>query len=153
MKRVILHLIANYDLWSSTSYKTIPWQINQHRYSQCLHIPLDHSFGYLYNMNYETYIKEGQHLKTLLKLDKLTKEERIAKWENLKHLLDGYIFYPWPQSIREILEHDTITNKNTFTLILFPYGNGISPDVLIKYLYTLILNTPSKIRKRKHQLQ
>ena len=45
-------------------------------------------------MNYETYIKEGQHTKTVLKLNKLTKKERIAKRENLKHLLDGYIFYP-----------------------------------------------------------
>ena len=45
-------------------------------------------------MNYETYIKEGQHLKTLLELNKLTNEERITKRENLKHLLDGYIFYP-----------------------------------------------------------
>ena len=44
-------------------------------------------------------------------------------------------------------------DKNTFTLILFAYGNGISPDVHIKYLYALILNTPSKIRKCKHQLQ
>ena len=86
----------------------------------------------------------------------LTNEERITKRENLKHLLDGYIFYPistWPLSIREILEHDIITDKNTFKLILFAYGNGISPDVLIEYLYTLILNTPSKIRKGTHQLQ
>ena len=107
-------------------------------------------------MNYEMYNKERQHLKTLLELNKLTKEERIAKRQNLKHLLDGYIFYPistWPSSIREILEYDTITDKNTFKLTLFAYGNGISPDVLIEYLYTLILNTPSKIRKHTHQLQ
>ena len=39
-------------------------------------------------MNYVTYIKEGQHLKTLLKLIKL-KEKSISKLENLKHLLDG----------------------------------------------------------------
>ena len=90
-------------------------------------------------MNKETYIKEGQHPKTLLELNKLTNEERTTKQENLKHLLDGYIFYPistWPLSIREILEHDIITDKNTFKLILFAYGNGISPDVLIEYLYT-----------------
>ena len=107
-------------------------------------------------MNYETYIKEGQHLKTLLELNKLTKGEGIAKRENLKHLLDGYISYPistWPSSIREILEYDTITDKNTFKLILFAYGNGIYPDVLTEYLYTLTLNTPSKIRKCTHQLQ
>ena len=73
-------------------------------------------------MYYETYIKEGQHLKTLLVLNKLTKEELISTRENLKHLLNGYIFYPfstWPSSIRETLDHDTITNKNTFKLILF----------------------------------
>ena len=106
-------------------------------------------------MNYETYITEGQHLKKLLKLNKLTKEESISKRENLKHLLDGYIFYPisiWPSSIRVILEHDTITDKNTFKLILFAYGNGISSNVFIEYLYTFILNTSSKIRKHPHQL-
>ena len=72
-------------------------------------------------MNYETYIKAGEHLKTLVELNKLTKEERISKRENVKHLLDGYIFYPittWPSSIRETLEHDTITNKNTLKLPL-----------------------------------
>ena len=107
-------------------------------------------------MNYETYIKEAQHLKTLLGLNKLTKEERIARREKLKHLFDGYIFYPistWPSSAREILEHDTITDKNTFKLTLFAHGNGISPYVLIEYLYTLILNIPSKIKKRTHQLE
>ena len=107
-------------------------------------------------MNYETYIKEAQHLKTLLGLNKLTKEERIARREKLKHLLDGYIFYPistWPSSIREILEYNTITDKNTFKLTLFANGNGISPGVLIEYFYTLILNTPSKIRKGTNQLQ
>ena len=107
------------------------------------------------NVHYETYLKEGQHLKALLKL-KLTKEGRIPKRDSLKHLLDGYIFYSistWPSSIKEILEHDTITNKNTFKIILFAYGNGISPNVFIEYLYTFILNTPPKIKKRAHQLQ
>ena len=65
-------------------------------------------------MNYETYITEGHHLKTLLKLNKLTKEESISN--------------------------------------LFAYGNGISSNVFIEYLYTFILNTSSKIRKRPHQL-
>ena len=56
-------------------------------------------------MNYETYIKERQHLKTILELNKLTKDEYISKRE--KHLLDGYIFYPistWPSSVIKILE-------------------------------------------------
>ena len=107
-------------------------------------------------MNYEMYNKERQHLKTLLELNKLTKEERISKRENLKHLLEEYIFYPisaWPSSIRKILEHDTIIDKNTFKLILFAYGNGISPNVFIEYLYTFILNTHPKISKRTYQLQ
>ena len=155
LKMVILHHVANHHLWSSTSYKTIYHQRNHLRYSQCLPIPLDYFFRYIYNMNHETYIKEVQHFKTLLELDKLIQEEHIAKRENLKHLLHGYIFYPistWPSSIREIVEHDTITSKNTFQMILFPYGHGISQDVLIEYLYTLFLNTPSKTRKRIHQL-
>ena len=100
-------------------------------------------------MNYKTYRKEGQHLKTLLKLNKLIKEEN-AKCENLEHLLDGHIFYPistWPSSIRDILEYDTITDKNTFKLTPSLNVNGISPNVFIEYLYTFILNTPSKIRK------
>ena len=107
-------------------------------------------------MNYKTYIKEGKHVKTLLELNKLTKEERMSKRENLKHLLDRYILYSistWPSSMREILEHDTITDKNTFKVILFLYDNEISLNVFIEYLYTFILNTPPKMRKHTHQLQ
>ena len=106
-------------------------------------------------MNYETFIKEGEHLKTLLKLTKLTKEERTSTRDDLAHLLNGYIFYPistWPPSIKEIIEHNTVTDRNTFILLLFAYGNGISPNVFIEYLYTFILNTPSKIKKRTHQI-
>ena len=106
-------------------------------------------------MKNQKYIKEGQHLKTLLKLNKLTKEEPIFTRKDLKHLLDGYIFYPistWPSSIKEILEHDTITDKNTFKLILFANGNGISPNVFIKCFYSFIVNKPSKIRKPTHQI-
>ena len=55
--------------------------------------------------------------------------------------------------MREILEHDTVTDKNTFKLILFLYGNEISPNVFIEYIYTFILNTPPNMRKRTHQLQ
>ena len=106
-------------------------------------------------MNYETFIKEGEHFKTLRKLTKLTKGERTSTREDLTHLLNGYIFYPistWPPSIKEIIEHNTITDTNTFKLLLFAYGNGISPNVFIEYLYTFILNTPSKIKKRTHQI-
>ena len=104
-------------------------------------------------MNYETFIKEGEHLKT--KLTKLTKEERTSTREDLAHLLDGYIFYPistWPPSIKEIMEYNTITDRNTFKLLIFAYGNGTSSNVFIEYLYTFILNTTSKIKKRTHQI-
>ena len=106
-------------------------------------------------MNYETFIKERQHLNTLLKPAKLTKEDRISARKDPEHLVARYIFYPipaWPSSIKKILEHNTITNKNTFQLILFAYGNEISPNVFIEYLYTFILNIPSKIKKRTHQI-
>ena len=96
-------------------------------------------------MNYEMYIKAGEHLKTLVEHNRLTKEERISKRENVEHLLDGYIFYhisTWPSSTRETLKHDTITNKNTFKLTPFAYGNVISPNLFIEYHYTFILNTP-----------
>ena len=59
-------------------------------------------------------------------------------------------FYPistWPPSIKEIIEHNPITDKNTFKLIFFAYGNGISPNVFIEYLYKFILNTSSKTKK------
>ena len=45
-------------------------------------------------MNYETFIKGGKHVKTLLKLTKLTKEERTSARKDLEHLLGRYIFYP-----------------------------------------------------------
>ena len=123
---------------------------------ECSPILLEYCFRYLYNKKYETYIKEGEHLKTLVELNKLTKEERISKRENVKHLLDRYIFYPistWPSSIRETLKHDTIMNKNTLKLTPFAFSNGISPNVFTEYHYTFILNTPPKIGKRTHQLQ
>ena len=114
-------------------------------------------------MNYETFIKEGEHLKTLLKLTKLTKEERTSAREDLAHLLDGYIFYPtstWPPSIKEIVEHNTITDRNTFKLIPFAYGNGISPNVLFPQIslhihsqYTLKnkeTHTPNTLDSHKH---
>ena len=106
-------------------------------------------------MDYETIIKEGQHLKTLLTLTKLTKKERASTRKDLEQLLDGHIFYPistWSPSIKEILEHNTITNKNTFTVILFAYGNGVSPNIFIEYLYSFILNTPAKTKKRTQQI-
>ena len=65
-------------------------------------------------MNYETIIREGQHLKTLLTLTILTKEERRSTRKNLEHLRDEQIFYPistQPSSIKEILEHNPITDK------------------------------------------
>ena len=101
-------------------------------------------------MNYKEHIKEGQDIKPLLKFNELTKEENISKRDNLKHLLQGYIFHPI--STWKILKHDTITNKNTFRLILFQYGNGISSNFFIEYLYSFMPNTPSKIRKRTLQL-
>ena len=103
-------------------------------------------------MNYERFIKEGQHLKTLFKLTKLTKEERTSARKDLEHLFNRYIFYPistWPPTIKEILEHNTIAEKNTFKLILFAYGNGISPNTFIEYLYRFILNIPSKKKKKR----
>ena len=100
------------------------------------------------DMDYETFIKEGQHLKTLLTFTKLTKKERASTRKELEQLFDHHIFYPistWPPSIKEILEHNTITDRSTFKLILFAYGYGISPNIIIEYLYTFILNTPSEI--------
>ena len=57
-----------------------------------------------------------------------------------------------PHSTEEILKHDTTTNKNTFKLIFFAYGYGISQNVFMKYLYMLIVNTPSKVKKATHQI-
>ena len=95
-------------------------------------------------MNCETYTRERQHLKTLHKLSKVTKAERKSLKRDLRHLIEvGCIFYPissWPLSIKEILKHDTITDTNTFQLILFAYDSDISPNVFMKYLYMLILN-------------
>ena len=104
-------------------------------------------------MNYETFIREGQHLTTLLTLAILTKEKRRSTQKNLEALLDGQIFYPISSlstSIKEFLEHNPITDKNTFKLILFVYGNEISPNVFIEYFYEFILNTPSKTKKGTH---
>ena len=94
------------------------------------------------------------HLKALLTLTILTKEERTSTRKNLEHLLDGHIFYPTstqPRSIKKILKHNPITDKNKFKLSLFAYSNGIFLNFFIEYLYTFILNTPSKTKKHTHQ--
>ena len=85
----------------------------------------------------------------------IRKRETISTRKNLEHLLDGHIFYAISTRspfIKETLEHNPITDKNTFKLILFAYGNGISPDVFMQYLYTFVLNTPSKTKKRTTQI-
>ena len=63
-------------------------------------------------MNYETYTKEGQYLKTILKLSKLTREERIQHKETLKIVLMD--IFTWPSLINEILKHDKNTFKTNF---------------------------------------
>ena len=61
-------------------------------------------------MNYEMYIKEGQRLKILLKLKKLTKGEGLSKRENFEwihflHFLLEYIFYIFFSSILHLNGH------------------------------------------------
>ena len=80
-------------------------------------------------MNYETCIRNGQHLKTQLTLTILTRKERTSARKHLKHLLDVQIFYPistQPPFIKEISKHNPITDKNTFQLILFAFGKETS---------------------------
>ena len=106
-------------------------------------------------MNYDTFVKEGEHLQTLLKLTKLTKKERTSSRGDLVHLLDRFIFYSISTSLPSIqqnFEHNTMTGRNTFELILFAFSNRICPKLFIEYLYTFILNTPSKTRKRPNQI-
>lgn len=43
-------------------------------------------------------------------------------------------------------------DTNTFRLILLAYDNGISSNVFTEYLYTFIVNNPSIITKRTHQI-
>ena len=82
-------------------------------------------------MNYETNIKEGHHLEILHKPNKIAKEERTSAQRDLGHLIDGNSFYPiCPPSIKEILKHETMTDKNSLQLIIFAYGNSISPTSL-----------------------
>ena len=88
-------------------------------------------------MNYEMYIKERQHFKNTTQTQQINKRGTYIHTRKPEHLLDGRIFYPistWPSSIREIPKHDTITDKNTFKLILFAYGNGTYPNVFKEYL-------------------
>ena len=98
-------------------------------------------------MNYETFIKEGEHLKTLLKLTKLTKEERASAWEDLAHLLP---YTTWHPSIKKIVEHNTITDRSTFKLLLFAYGNGISPKHSQYTLKNKETHTPNILDIHKH---
>ena len=87
----------------------------------CLYLNpfLNYSYRYLNRHELQKVHQKRQYLKTLLKLTKSTKEERTYARKDLEHLLDGYIFYPISTpSIKEILEHNIITDKNTLKLIV-----------------------------------
>ena len=59
------------------------------------------------------------------------------------------IIYLSIQVLTQYLGSPTQPTNNT-TILHFTFG--ISPNVFIEYLYTFILNTPSNIRKRAHQI-
>ena len=43
-------------------------------------------------------------IKQYINSTKLTKDERISAWEDLRHLINGYIYYPictWPSSVKK----------------------------------------------------
>ena len=80
---------------------------------------LNYSYRYLNRHELRKVHQKRQHVKTLLKLTKLTKEERRYARKDHEHLLHGCIFYHISTpSIQEILEHNTITDKNTLKLIV-----------------------------------
>ena len=102
------------------------------------------------------YIKEvrQQHLKTLLKLNKLTKGNVYPNEKTLNIFLTDTFAALYLHGHPPYGKSSNIALSPTkLTLILCVYGNGTSPNVFIEYLCAFILHRPPKIRKSTHQLR
>ena len=102
------------------------------------------------------YIKEvrQQHLKTLLKLNKLTKGNVYPNEKTLNIFLTDTFSALYLHGHPPYGKSSNIALSPTkLTLILCVYGNGTSPNVFIEYLCAFSLNRPPKIRKSTHQLR
>ena len=75
--------------------------------------------------------------------------------ESTLESMDGLIFFPfesWPQKIRSIIQQNHIGDSDTFQLILFSYGNGLPPRVLLDLLFLKYRSSPNKLPKRINQI-
>jgi hypothetical protein len=67
------------------------------------------------------------------------KEDIYLERTSLLKAIDGELFYPlrmWPQWTRRIFWRKPITDKETFTITLFLFGNGCPPQIIIKWIIT-----------------
>ena len=70
--------------------------------------------------------------------------------------LDGLAFFPissWPGDIQTLFHKTEIGDIDTFQLILFAYGNNMSPHLLLSFLFIKYQKNPGKISKQILQTQ
>ena len=68
-----------------------------------------------------------------------SKSTTILKRQDLFHTINGDAFYPlnsWPSHFKRIFWQKHITDKDTFKLFLFFIGNGGSPNIIAKWVFT-----------------
>ena len=107
-------------------------------------------------MDYETFAESEEHI--VLRNTYLHRNHRhisIHRHE-LYRLLNGDVFYPytsWPLYIQLMFWNTPISENDTFTLLLFFYGNGCPPHIIIEFFYTSYYFKKEKIKKRFDQIK
>ena len=71
----------------------------------------------------------------------LSKHEVMTEGRNLFETINGDAFFTlkaWPQEYQRIFLAKPIGDKDTFKLVLFGFGNGCAPQLLVWSSQTLI---------------
>ena len=84
-------------------------------------------------------------------------EHEVLEFQNSNiESLDGLAFFPissWPGDIQTLFHKTEIGGIDTFQLILFAYGNNMSPHLLLNFLFIKYQKNPGKISKQILQTQ
>ena len=103
-------------------------------------------------MDYKTFANSQEH--TDMK-NKYWNNPDTRQQYNIHKIINGHAFFPttaWPIHIQTALIDNPITDKNTFQLLLFFFGNGCSPQLTFELIYASH-PTNTKINKRFFQLK
>lgn len=91
---------------------------------------------------------------------------RMATCTSIRHerrkifaIIDGEVFYRlklWPEWMKQVFWNKPLTDKSTFVLFLFLYGNGCPPTVIFKWVLSSqfwALHPEIQAKKRERQMK